>query len=70
MARILQVHISRKSRAQPITPPPDLVHKGNKKHPETLSRCLVYAAKLYSQVLGIPIPKSIVCTVFGVLERV
>lgn len=70
MARILQVHTSRKSRARPITPPPDIVHKGNKKHPETPSRCLVYAAKLYSQALGIPISKSIVRTVSGVPERV
>ena len=64
MARIR----SRKSVARYYTPPPDLC-KPKGQHPETPQRYGVLFAKLYSQALGQPIPKSIVRQVTGVAER-
>ena len=58
---------SRKSRARPYTPPPDLSsYEGQAKTPQ---RTAVLCAKLYAQELGIPIPQSIIRKVSGVPER-
>ncbi|OCK96423.1 uncharacterized protein K441DRAFT_46308 [Cenococcum geophilum 1.58] len=44
---------TRKSRARPFTPPPDLLKSIG--HPKTPQRCGVIWAKLFSQKLRIPI---------------
>ena len=59
---------SRKSRARYYTPPPDL-STSNGQHPTTPQCAGVLFAKLYSQELGIPIPKSMIRNVTGIAER-
>ena len=58
---------SRKTRARLYTPPPDVSQYDG--HPKTPQRAGVLFAKLFSQELGIPIPRSIVRKITGVPER-
>ena len=60
----------RKHRKRHFTPPPDLLHKGQLKHPQTPQRCDVFWAKAFSQVLGILIPQDKVREATGIPPRV
>jgi hypothetical protein len=64
------VYKPRKCRARHFTPPPDLIHSNNQKHPKTPSRAGVLWAKVFSQKLGILIPQELVYECTGVPERV
>jgi hypothetical protein len=64
------VYKSRKSRARHFTPPPDLIHSNDQKHPKTPSRAGVLWAKAFLQELGIPFDQDLVYRVTGVPGRV
>jgi hypothetical protein len=51
-----------------IYPPPDL-STSNGEHPTTPLHAEVIFAKLYSQELGVPIPKYIIRNIAGIAER-
>ena len=60
---------SRKHRRRYFTPPPDIAHEQNLKHPKTPSRCGVWYAKLFAQELGITIDSEVIHKVIGVAPR-
>jgi hypothetical protein len=56
-------------RPRVITPPPEIVYHEEGKHYTTPQRSAVFAARLFSQALNVPIPCKLVHEVIGVCER-
>lgn len=61
--------MSRRSRAKHFTPPPDLKHTGEHKHPKTPSRAGVFILKECAQLLNINIPTDTIRQLTGVSQR-